>query len=299
VSDTVDTMSADPQYDLRRLFKAVGRVGGRGGENAAVERKDTDETVEVIDAHPLEITADPLEVTGFVDGIQSSMHLTHRERRPVVLYYVAAGALGEKATPVGLVEKLRILAAADDVEWVAGLDSSIPVEHLAGASPPEFELNALHAIGTARDQVERELVHLLLADRSHGSIVVDGSLTGRPKDRRIVGVVKSVRSRYLPDEKVVWNLPVGWRSPRFKIGDGGNSRFSCYLQLVDKGEAAWNLGLIRLEALDPDLLEPLAARCLAERQGARSGDARWDRHLASVRAVEEFLRARRPAAFSL
>jgi len=37
---------------------------------------------------------------------------------------------------------------------------------------------------------------------------------------------------------------------------------------------------------------------MAERQSPRSGDGRWDRHLASVATTEKVLRALRPAVFN-
>lgn len=286
-------------YDLRSLFKAVGRVGGRGGENAAVERVDSLEEVNLLENSPLKVTAEPGLVCGFVDGIQASLHLTHVERRPVTMYYVAAGALGEGAVPKTLVEKLRLQCAKDDVEWVESLGSNVPVEVLGSSNPPELELEAQRAVGNARDRAERQVIDNLLAGEEGGFIAVDGSLLTRPRSRRLVGIVKTTKSRYLSDEGVVWNLRHGWRSPRFSIGSGENLRYSCYVQLVEKSEGAWNLGLIRLESFELENLEPMAARCLQETQTRSSNDPRWDRHLGSVRAVEEFLRARRPAAFTL
>jgi hypothetical protein len=299
--DTIDAMDHGQQqpYDLRTLFKAVGRVGGRGGDNAAGERVDANEPVEVLDRYPLRVEAAPIDVTGFVDGIQSSMHLTHRDQRPVILSYVAAGALAPGARPVALVERLRLWCAELDVEWSTSVGGSIPIEVLSDAPPPDMETAALRRIGSSRDDVEREVVNGLVRRNDPGVIVVDGSVMTRVRSNRIVGVVKTLKSRYLADESVVWKLPKGWRSPRFAIGSGEQVRYSCYVQLVDKSEGAWNLGLIRLEAFDVELLEPLAARCLTEAQTASGGDPRWDRHLGSMRAVEDFLRARRPAAFSL
>lgn len=290
---------AHEPYDLRRLFKAVGRVGGRGGEVAASERADSEELVEMVDACSLEVVSDPAEVAGFVDGIQAHMHLTHIERRPVSLYYVAAGALAKGAKPVALVEHLRLQCSEEDREWVENLGSNIPVEILPGATPPELELAAAKSVGAARDRAERTVIDEMLKVGGVGLIAVDGSLMARPHSDRLVGIVKTTAVRYLGDERVLWDLPRGWRSPRFTIGAGERRRYSCYVQLVEKGDGAWNLGLIRLESFVLSHLEPMAATCLAEVQTRSSGDPRWDRHLGSVRAVEEFLRARRPATFTM
>lgn len=294
------TTEPGPQYDLRSLFKAVGRVGGRVGDVAAVERKESEEAVELIDSNPLQIDRDTLaDVAGFVDGIQAHMHLTHRERRPVAMYYVAAGALERGANAVALVERLKLQCGEADKDWLEGLGSNIPIELLGGDTPPEMEISAVQAVGKARDSAERAVIDDLLARGGKGLIAVDGSLLARPRADRLVGIVKTTRSRYLSDERVIWNLQHGWRSPRFTIGTGNTLRYSCYVQLVEKGDGAWNLGLIRLESFDPNHLEPMAAVCLAEVQSGSSGDPRWDRHLGSVRAVEEFLRARRPRPFTM
>lgn len=288
-------------HDLRQLFKAVGTVGSTSGGLGALERTDATEHVEVLDEPVLKIDCDPLDVLGFTDGIQNAIHLMHRDARPVVLYYVAAGCIsaanGSKITPVALRERLRILAAEPDHEWIDTLGTTIPIETLTGDTPPDMELEVTKVISDNRARLETQLLDELLAGDDPRPVVVDGSLLAKRNDDRLVAVTKSARTRYLPDERLLFTLRAGWRSPRFTVSRGGAKRWSCYLQLADKHNGPWNLGLVRLEAFDRDLLEPLASLCLTERQGPRSGDARWDRHLASVRAVEDFLRAKRPVAF--
>ena len=130
-------------------------------------------------------------------------------------------------------------------------------------------------------------------------LVLDGDLRSRGSAEGLVSVAKTLRTRYLPDESVLVRLPHRWRSPVFRISDGASAdRYSCYLRMLDASDQSWSFGLVRLEAFDPELLDPLAALCLSQRQGSRSGDRRFDVHLAPVRACEELLRARRPAAFS-
>jgi len=295
--------STNPSYDLRSLFKSIGRFGAvRALDVSPTERPKADVVVEMLDELPSQITAEPLQVAGFVDGIQATLCVTHREQRPIYLFYVGAAALGEGSKPVGLRERLALICSDSDAEWVSLISAGVPIEQLVDATPPELERDAHRLVGSARDHLERALVADLLA-QGVGTLVVDGSLVGRPVDRRLVGVVKTSQRQWLDDESVLWRLPEGWRSPRFKIpaGQGGMGvdRYSCYVQMTDKSSGAWNMGLIRLESFDPDVLDSLAARCLLERQGSRSGDMRWDRHMASVRAVEEFLRSRRPSVFAL
>lgn len=290
-----------PRYDLRRLLKAVGAFGFGvpSTESGALERVDSDEQVELIDKKPLKVSSAPAPVAGFIDGIQSMLCLTYRDRRPVYLYYVAAGGLGPGAAPVAFEERMAVLCSAEDLEWFHSLDTGVPAEPLVGDDPPSLERDAHHRVDSKRDALEASVLHQLLSDTSQGGglVVVDGGLLGRVRDPRVVGVVKTLRSKYLSDETVIYHLPQGWRSPRFKLGRGGTERYSCYLQLMDKSRGAWNLGLIRLEAWDRDILEPLCARCLAERQVSRH-DARWDRHLVSMAATETFLKSNRPGIFT-
>lgn len=291
-------------HDLRQLFRAVGRFSGQRALNSdPIERTEQDVPVEMLEEARVPVTGAPLEVSAFVDGVQASLVVAFRAHRPVYLSYTAAGAVGLRAKPLGLRERLEIVCSGLDREWVEGLGSSVPIHELAAEQPQEIEREAIALLGATRDLLERDLVGEFCASRS-GVVVLDGSLAARPHDSCLVGVVKTVRRRYLADEgAILYGMPAGWRSPIFKIpaGSAGAAldRYSCYVRLHSAEHQGWSFGLIRLESHDPDLLEPLAARCLKERQSAGGGDARWDRHLQSVRAVEDFLRARRPEVFSL
>jgi hypothetical protein len=291
---------APDQVNLRTLFKALGgAVGSRALESAPTERTAAEEDVVLLDAAPSKVTAIPLEVEAFVDGIQASLCLTHRAHRPIYLSFVAAAAIGHNASVKGLTERLFIQTSETDAAFITALGSGVEIIANPSSDPPTLERDAQRAVGTMRDQMERTLVSDLL-NTGCATLVLDGSLLARDYDHRLVGVVKSTNHQWLDDETSLYGLEEGWRSPRFVITErSGRIRYSCYVQMVDKSAGAWNLGLIRLEAFDPDLLDPLAALALKERQGARSGDRRWDRHLASVRVTEEFLRARRPSVYDL
>jgi hypothetical protein len=287
-------------YDLRTFFKSLGRFGAvRALDVSPTERTKSEEDITVFDEKPAAVTGPALSVGGFLDGIQATLCVTHRMQRPVYLYYCAAAVLGEGAKEVGLREALSLLCSDHDAEWLAGLEGGLPIDQLADDTPPELERAAHRLVGLTRDNMERSLVRDLL-EEGCDTLVIDGSLTGRPIDARLVGVVKTTASQWLDDESSLWSLEEGFRSARFLVrGKDHVERYSCYLQMTDKADAAWNAGLIRLETFDADLLEPLAVLCLNERQGSLSGDRRWDRHLGSVAAVEKFLRSRRPAVFEL
>lgn len=294
-------------YDLRAFFRAVGGVQVSRALAANPEvRTDTTSDVELIDPNiPHQISADPLEVAGWVDGIQAGLCITYRHHRPVYLVYVAAAALRSWGAPVGVREELRLYCSPADREWAdevgaaAGGDG-IPIVELDAIYPPDVETAAHHEMAERRAALERHLVDEL-AHAGNIPLVVDGDLRARGARDGIVGVAKTMRTRFLPDEKVLYGMAGGWRSPRFRIAGAGKipDRYSCYLRLNNATNASWSFGLVRLEAYDADLLDPLAATCLTQRQGPASGDGRWDRHLQIVRGVEEYLRARRPPVFSL
>lgn len=286
--------------DLAQLLRAIGAGASDGGlVTAPEERTEPESPVEMIDEDIADVRrVRPLEVAAFVDGIQASRTLTHRDHRPVHLVYVAAGALGVAGRALGVRETLALLVSAADGEWARSLPGGVEVIELDEESPFTLAAAGVAAIGGARDGLERALVADLL-DAEVGRVVVDGSLVGRPRTPEIVGVVKTTRTRYLDDETVLLGLEEGWRSPRFRItaGPGGAERYSCYLRLNSARHRPWDYGLIRVEAGEPALLDALAARCLAERQPRATRDRRGDRHLTSVANVETYLRARRPVVF--
>lgn len=306
MSDLSAATAASPaQYDLRSFLRRIkGFHGGRALTTTPLERPPADSPVELLDADNVVVSADPMDVVAFVDGIQASIYLTHRQHRPIYMTWTAAGAVGAGPRIVGLEEQMAIVCSTMDRDWVKENNAEgFPVRELAALYPPDVEGEAAAMLGQTREGLERHLVDRMLIDEV-GTLVLDGSLIARPNDRRLVGVVKTMGKRYLPDESFLWRLPVGSRSPRFKIlprtpgaSIGGVPRYSCYVRLFDATYAAWNFGMVRLETFDPELLDTLAARCLLERQGVHSLDPRADRHLASVRATEDVLRARRPVIF--
>lgn len=297
-------MSIDQPHDLRAFFHSVGRFSGERALTAAIaDRPQADVDVELLDpAQAVEVQAEPMRPAGFVDGIQAALLVTYRQHRPVYLNYTAAGCLSADGRIVGMHEDMFVSGCEADEEWYYHLSSTIPWVTVPAIRPDEIAGAATAALGSRRDELERELVSEL-AEAGHHPLVVDGSLATRVVSDSLVGVVKTTRRRYLPDESLLWGMPAGHRSPRFRMPAGSQGstvdRYSCYLRLHDARDRAWDFGLVRLEAYDPDLLEPLAALALRERQSSQSRDARFDRHLAGVRAVEDALRAHRPPVFTL
>ncbi len=281
--------------DLAELLKRVARAGGVPTAGAVVEppeRTDASFDISVLD-NPTKVDAQALDVKGFVDGVQSSVTLHHCEHRPVVLQFTAAAAVGEGGSVAAISERLEIVHSVVDTEWALEVADGIHRVTVEPVAPHEVTVAQVQHLRAERVERERVVVQDAAGD---GWLVLDGSLIGRPVQDGVVGVVKTTKRRYLPDESQLWSLQEGWRSSRFSIPAGiecGRERFSCYLRLFDSRSRAWDFGLIRLEAFDADVLDALAARCMSERQGSAK-DARWDRHLSGVRMVEDVLRARRP-----
>lgn len=296
--------AASKQYDLRALFRAAGSsgVGERALGQAPEVRGDARSEVEMLDEHSSEVSARPLEVSGFVDGIQSARVVAYRAHRPVYLAYAAAAAVSPAREMLSLEEMLTVIASPEDAEWLEDSGSGLPVTLLSGVSPDLLAAEATRTLGSARDLMETMCVRS--APPAPGEhLVVDGSVASRPSDLPLVGVVKTTGTRYLPDEKLLFALPRGWRSPRFALKEGFQGcpvrRYSCYVRLLDASRSHWNFSLVRVETFDPDLLDAAAAFALSETQSPLSGDRRFDRHLAGVRMVEDTLRARRPDVFDL
>lgn len=293
-------------YDIRALFRAsgAGSLGERALGQAPETRGDARAEVEMIDEDISRISGSPCEVVGFVDGIQAARAVTHRAHRPVYLSYVAAGMVSPDRVLLRMEERLSVLASTADVEWVESIGSNIPVVELQETAPDLLPHAASKHLSSSRDRLEVVCsTPPPEASPAGGVVVLDGGVSGRSRSDDVVGVVKSTRTRYLPDEQVLMGLPRGWRSPRFSLKEGfqgcPSRRYSCYVRLLDASSAAWNFGLVRLESFDPDVLDPAAAMCLSESQSPFSGDRRFDRHLAGVRMVEDTLRARRPDVFAL
>ena len=282
-------------YDLRELLRALGTVDLISSLGSAPGGREMPEHPAILlETDPQPVTADPLDVTCFVDGVQSSLSLTHREWRPVHLIYVAAGALGAEGHVYGVRERLTIVASALDAQWARDLPGGVPVLELDEESPFSLGSAGVRELAGARDALERELVDDLV-EEDVGVIVVDGSIVGRDVSTSVVGISKTTATRYLADESVLLGLEEGWRSPRFVIpagvGGGHVPRASCYVRLRGSRNRGWDYGLVRIEALDADLLDGFAARCLAERQPRGNADLRGDRHLSSIASVEIFDRA--------
>ena len=285
-----------PFVDLRDALGGIGRVEGpvlaSGAAYRAAELLEVDRQ-----AVPPDTVA--LPVSAVVDGIQRSLVLRRLQHRPVVLAYVAAGAVrGDKLTAVA--ERLTVLCSHADLDWAREHIQGIPLTVLDEHHPAEVEAAVMRFIDQHRRVAERHVVQT--AASPAGVLLVDGPIRHYTADQPLVGVVKSlgdqlwIPASLLPDA-------FAHRSPVFRIPAGSRREsevYSCYLRLQQiTGDLPATHGLIRLESTSPDNLDALAAYCLQHRQGRASGDPRWAVHLASVRLTEKVLNARAPLIFDL
>lgn len=287
--------------DLRNFLRAVGGVRRSDAlRTPPEERSEPKFEAELLDEGNVEISGEPLEVIGFLDGIQNAATVSWRDYRPVYLAYVAAAIVGARGVPVDVDEQMRVFCSALDFDWVQDQCGSIDVQRFASTDPDGIAREAFAELGSARELAERDLVDRFLESDSTSHLIIDGSLIGREPDNRIVGVVKTTTTKYLADEAEIWSLREGERSARFVIPAGKGHRvprYSSYVRLLSNKGKTWDHGLVRIESFTPDNLDALASRCMVERQSPGAHDRRWDRHLGGVRMVEDFLRSRRPDIF--
>ena len=290
---------SSPGYNLRNLFRAVGSFAGGDPASTTLERTEASAEVSLLDAGCAQVTAEPVEVRGWVDGVQSRVVLRYFAHRPVSLCYVAAGAVDSAGQLVHIDETLTLICSEADLDSVAELaatvgENPLPVTMVSSTDPLETQVLSAAVVDDMRNSAESEVVRHL-CDTGVTPLVVDGDLRARRAVSDMIGVAKTHRTRYLPDESVLWGLPAGWRSPRFTIDAGGNRpRTSAYLRLHDAAARAWDFGLVRVECWDPDLVDAACATVLANRQPPGVSDSRWDRHLGPVAWCEQALRDHRP-----
>ncbi len=281
-----------PPYNLRDLCRGVGRVPG--------DLPDLPSRLQLRrlgSRSPRRVSGAPAEVWGVIDGIQPAARaLCWRGGRPIGFIYVAAGCIHP---PTGAVraheERLLLVASHLDESWVAEVSGGVPVAVVRERYPAELveAINAIHR--RLRHRLERDV---LAAVRTPGRLVVaDGHLADIPPGAgAVAGVVKSHPRQYLGDEREVASLREGELSTPFllpAVRDGELDRCSAYLRLHPAEGAEWSHGLIRLEASEERLLEPVAAWALRNRQGP-GPDRRWAVHLAAMAACEASLRSRVP-----
>lgn len=295
--------SATANIDLYSLVATLGL--GHGGETLVnpKPRLLPENPAEILDKPTKIVGVSPAPIEGYIDGIQASRVLSWQNQRPIVLQYAAAGLLTPEMVLKHGVEQLGLFCAEEDKHLVDGVVPDDMVVTTNATEPDDVTRNAVANIHKWRETLELTIAQKAIGTNSSGGLVVcDGSLIGHKPHRNLVGLIKTVNTRYLADETVLWSLPFSWRSSIFKMPPNRGHldvTWSCYLRLTDAQNHRWDYGLVRLESFNPDLLEPLAAQVLNSRQNVGNTDPRGDRHIGPIAAVETHLKARRSPIFDL
>lgn len=261
--------------------------------------------VSLVEHQPRRIEAEAAVASAWVDGIQASCLIGRVEFRDLVCVMVAAGA----ASIAGLTsvnERLAVVCSALDEPMVTDLQARVPVVGLPSTQPWHLPME----IDAWTDQARRRMEQLTISQAAEvpGEVLVcDGQLNPELQRSDVVGIVKSATDTdFLPDPNMLPSKG-GWRSPAFVLlatTIHERDRLSCYVRLRDATpQHPWSYSLIRVEVFAdvPDAtiaLDRAAALAVATR-GYPGPDPRWEIQCAPMRACEERLKARIPAAIQI
>jgi hypothetical protein len=307
---------------LREMLSAAGGVLGAGDyagvmppaittPYGSAEPVEGDEVVAVPVVGPSESPVD----AAFADGIQRYVVEGWFGLAPVIRAYVAAAVLertDRTLVPVKHRTEEFLVAPLEHLPpRVVDRLTQFPmsVYDCRGAERPHPLLDVQRAVGMVEDRrraIEVEIIEAHRRECRGDYLVVDGSLRGLGAGgaegaggATLLGVIKSHETQFLrgADLEAALTLREGYRTTVFRrLAEGGAPMYSWYLRLWDWNERDILYGLIRLERFPGrevvDEVDRTSRWLLAERAPLSAPDARWDRLLYPVHAVEEFLKAK-------
>ena len=196
--------------------------------------------------------------TLFVDGVrrvdaQVWVHGPGGASEPALCASYAAGVVrcaGETAEPVAVeVERSLFTAAPDarDIATGAGPYRARPVSARPDLAPAQaLSLALQHRLGEI-EVTAAATARAAAPETPDDLLVVDGPLRGRQHLPRVLGYVKTHRTRYLPPalDPCVAALRPGQRTPVFLLGSSWQ-RHTWYLRLPTEPGSPW-AGVVRLE----------------------------------------------------
>jgi len=187
---------------------------------------------------------------------------------------------------------------ASDVVTSAGRYSRVHTER-RGEAATDLSL----ALQRALAELEASVAAAARSARDAGPtggdlLVVDGPLRGRQHLPRVLGLIKTHRSEYLPAEqhRMVGGLAAGQRTPVFGLGTSWQ-RYSWYLRLPGGSGAPW-AGVVRVEcAAERPVAEVLeladrSAPMLCRYASTEYKDSRAPQNLYPIAGLERELRRR-------
>lgn len=249
------------------------------------------------------------EAVLFVDGVrrvdaQVWVGGTDGAASPGLCASYAAGVVcccaeGAHLEPGVIVRRGMFTTAPDapDVETTAGAYRGTSTPDRPDVAPMQ-----LLSLALQRDLAEAELVAAGNARAGEPDrddlLVVDGPVRGRQELPRVIGVVKTHHSDYLPPERaaVVPRLAAGERTPVFRV-TGSWERHTWYLRLPCPPGAPW-AGVVRVEcsaslsAADAVRTASVSQRVLPRFASVAYKDPRAPQNLYPIGGLERELRRR-------
>ena len=241
----------------------------------------------------------PPEVVHFVDGVRRvDAHMWLDSGDGAVAGVAASYAAGVVSCRAGE-------ARADRIDVRRGLftpATGVPDLRLAQVTyevqkaDSDDDLRLSNALQNAMADAEAE-VALRARTGPDDLLVLDGPLGRRGQLARVLGMVKTHRSRYLdpPLHALVAELAPGERTPVFRLGADW-TRCSWYLRLPCRPGAPW-AGVVRIECPDLDLdgvleLAALSQTVLPRYASVEHKDPRAPQNLYPIGGLERLLRRR-------
>jgi hypothetical protein len=287
--------------DLRTFFRSVGGPKDHSGlTTPPAPRPMWDGPVAQGAGQPRPVAKFGSDPVWFTDGCQAAAVAAYvgSPKRPVLLLWAAATAIEPTCKGAGASgQRLWLSCSAPDVPWARELPGGLQVVPVASLWSRGIRCDALEMLRSVRSELEVAVING--SDPGDAPFLIDGSLLNlgpNPVAGRI-GVVKTLGTRYLADERPLAELPEGNRSATFELLPRTvteTRRFSCYLRLRPPQGDDWGHGLIRLEAYSEEDLERGGSAAFSWRQPAGVSDPRWDTQLDGTRIVELILRDRKP-----
>jgi hypothetical protein len=241
----------------------------------------------------------PPPAVHFVDGVRRvDAHVWIQSGDEAVAAIAASYAAGVVSCRPGL-------AGVDGVDVRRGLFTPVPgvadlrlaqVTYRVEKADGEDDLRLSNALQGAMADTEQECA-LRARTGPDDLLVLDGPLGKRGQLARVLGMVKTHRSRYLPPElhALVAELGPGERTPLFRLTSDW-PRYSWYLRLPCRPGPPWS-GVVRVECPDLDLgdaveLAELSQAVLPRYGSAEHKDPRAPQNLYPIGGLERLLRRR-------
>jgi hypothetical protein len=235
----------------------------------------------------------------FVDGVRRvDAHVWIQSGDEAVGAIAASYAAGVVSCRPGL-------ACVERADLRRGLFTPVPgvpdlrlaqVTYRAEKADGEDDSRLSNALQGAMADAEQECA-LRARTEPHDLLVLDGPLGKRGQLARVLGMVKTHRSRYLPPElhALVAELGPGERTPVFRLTSDW-PRYSWYLRLPCRPGAPWS-GVVRVECPDLDLgdaveLAELSQAVLPRYASVEHKDPRAPQNLYPIGGLERLLRRR-------